>query len=85
MKEAIKKLTEEQVEFILEECSIEPDELSSMSDEDLYDKVFEKMCDIEIDTIPDDEDEEESDRCKMASDIVTLLGNSIPREDDYES
>jgi translation initiation factor 2 beta subunit (eIF-2beta)/eIF-5 len=56
-----------------------------MSDEDLYDKVFEKMCDIEIDTIPDDEYEEESDRCKMASDIVTLLGNSIPREDDYES
>lgn len=79
MKEAIKNLTEEQLKFISEECSVKSEELYAMSDEELYDKVYEKMCDIEIDTIPADDEDEESERCKMASDIVTLLGNSLRR------
>ncbi len=79
MKDAIKKLSAEQLKFISEECSIKQDELSFMSDDELYDKVYMELCEIEVDAIPDDEDEEESDRCKMASDIVTLLGNALAR------
>lgn len=81
IKDAIKKLTAEQLEFIFDECSVSPDELPDMSDEELYDKVFEKMCDIETDSIPDDDEEEESDRCKIASDIVTVFSNSFSRDD----
>lgn len=77
MGEAIEKLTKEQIEFICEECEITKDELLTLGEDDLYSRVYEKLCDIEVETIPNDDDEEESDRCKMASDLVTLLGNTL--------
>lgn len=77
MGEAIKKLTNEQIKFICEECGVMTDELLTLGEDDLYNRVYEKLCDVEIETIPDDDSEEESDRCKMASDLVTLLGKTL--------
>ena len=45
----------------------------------MYDHVYDVMCDIELAEIPDD-DSEESERCAMASDIVTELGNALAKE-----
>ncbi len=86
MKEVLKELTKEQIEFIEQECGIDRETLFSMSEEALYDDVYDIMCDIEIDEIPDSDEEEESERCIMASDIVTLLGNTmeIPDEEDED-
>ena len=77
MGEAIKKLTNEQIKVICEECGVMTDELLTLGEDDLYNRVYEKLCDVEIETIPDDDSEEESDRCKMASDLVTLLGKTL--------
>lgn len=35
------------------------------------------MCEIEIEEIPRTDEEEESERCRLASEIVTILGNSF--------
>lgn len=77
MGEAIEKLSKAQLNFICEECGITIDELLVLGEDDLYSKVYERLCDVEIETIPDDDDEEESERCKMASDLVTILGKTL--------
>ena len=61
MGEAIKKLTNEQIKFICEECGVMTDELLTLGEDDLYNRVYEKLCDVEIETIPDDDSEEETD------------------------
>ena len=79
MKKALCNLTSEQITFICAECNITNGELLTMSEDDLYDKVYDVMCDIELEEIPDD-GKEESDRCKIASSIVTELGNALAIE-----
>lgn len=79
MKEALDKLTVEQIDFICTECQISKEELFALDEDALYDHVYDVMCDIELAEIPDD-DSEESERCKMASDIVTELGNALAKE-----
>lgn len=81
MIEVLKELSKEQVDFICQECKITKDELNTFDDDELYDKVYDAMCDIECAEAPRDE-EEESERCTIASDIVTLLGNTIEDDDD---
>lgn len=83
MREALKELTKEQVEFICNECNITEARLNSMSESELYNVVYEAMCDIEIAEIPSG-DEPESERCIIASDIVTLLGNTMMEDDADE-
>ena len=80
MREAIYELSQEQIEFICLECSITEDELFSMDDEQIEEIVYETMCDIEIEEVTDGPDNE---RCTLASDIVTILGNTIPRDNGY--
>lgn len=77
MKEVLPMLTAEQLAFISEECGIDAKTLFAMSEEDIED-VYERMCDVEVESVPD-EGEEESERCVLASDIVTILGNTIPK------
>ena len=79
MREALKELSAEQIGFICKECSISKDELFAMDDDTLYDEVYDVMCDIEIDEIADGEDTE---RCEMASSIVTELGNTLAEKED---
>lgn len=76
MKNALKELTPEQIKFICEECGIEEDALFEMNDDDIYDKVYDVMCDIECAETPVD-DTPITDRCQMASDIVTVLGEAL--------
>lgn len=79
MKEALDKLTAEQIDFICAECQISKEELFTLDEDALYDRVYDVMCDIELTEIPAD-DSEESERCEMASDIVTELGNALAKE-----
>lgn len=90
MKEALDKLTAEQIDFICAECQISKEELFALDEDTLYDRVYDVMCDIELAEIPVSDKEEESERCKMASSIVTDLGNALAQsegiydEDDEE-
>ncbi len=81
MKEVLSKLTKEQIAFICLECGITEDDLFSLDADALYDDVYDVMCGIEAEEIPASDDEEESERCKMASDIVTELGNALAQEE----
>lgn len=47
----------------------------------LWDSII-IMCDIEIAELSGD-DEPESERCKMASGIVTVLGNALAKEEGF--
>ena len=53
------------------------EQLYEMDEDALYDVVYEKMCDVEVEEVCNSSGESESDRCEMASDIVTLLGNTL--------
>lgn len=79
MKDALDKLTAEQIDFICAECQISKEELFTLDEDALYDRVYDVMCDIELTEIPAD-GSEESERCEMASDIVTELGNALAKE-----
>lgn len=80
MKQALEKLSAEQIRFIYNECNITEEELLVMSEDELYDRVYDVMCDIELEELPDSDSEKESERCEMASDIVTELGNALAEE-----
>ena len=82
MGEGRKELTEEQIRFICEECDITEKELFDFDDDELYDRVYEVMCEIEIAEIPDN-DEPEGERCILASDIVTALGNALAKAEGW--
>lgn len=76
MKEVLKDLTKKQIKFICKECNITKEELFAMDDDTLYDKVYDVMCDIEIAETPSSDDPL-TEHCKMASDLVTVLGNTL--------
>lgn len=80
MKQALDQLTAEQIDFICAECQISKEELLALDEDELYDRVYDVMCDIEMAEIPDSDEEEESKHCKMASSIVTELGNALAEE-----
>lgn len=73
-RRAIHGLTHTQVDFVCNERSLTKEQLFSMTEEEL-DDVYEAMCEIEITETPDSGDL--SDRCKLASDVVTVMGNAL--------
>ena len=75
-KAGVEKLNEDQLEFIRDELGITPEEISTFSDDEFDEKVYDPMCDIEIEETPLD-DSDLSDRGKLAESIVTVLGNSL--------
>ena len=81
IQSVLEDMTETQVNFICDELEIEEDLLLNAEEDELED-IYYILCDIEISEIPDD-DSEISDRCKLASDIVTLWGNAIAEEEGY--
>ena len=83
MREVLKDLTGEQIEFICKECGITDEELHAMDDDMLYEQVYDVMCDIECAETPSS-NEPLSDHCQMAADLVTILGNTLRSEDDDE-
>lgn len=81
MREALPLLTSKQTEFICNECNITKDELFELDEDSLYDDVYDVMCDIECAETPSS-DEPLTEHCAIASDIVTILGNTISDCDD---
>lgn len=77
MKEAIIKLNKIQIDFICKECKITDKELMEMTEDTIYDKVYEEMCAIEIYEVCSNENDKDTERCELASDIVTILGNTL--------
>ena len=75
-KAGVERLDDEQIAFIEDELGVTGEDMSGYTDDELNEKVYEPMCDIEIEEAPAD-DGEESERCAMASEIVTILGNSL--------
>ena len=80
-KEVRKELSDEQIDFICKEVGVEKEKFLSMTEDEL-DGVYDKLCDIEIDEIMECRDSELSERGTMASDLVTLFGNSIAEDDE---
>lgn len=75
MRNVLRSMSDPQISFICKECNLSKDNLFGLGDEDLYSKVFDVMCDIETDEAC--EHDEETERCKMASDIVTALSAAL--------
>lgn len=76
-----KKLSRKYIKYLEQEFNTTKDEIASW-DEDKWDEIYDALCDIEIEELAGlTDDEEESDRCKAASDLVTLLGNAIAKEE----
>lgn len=59
------------------------DELFGLDEDTLYDRVYDVMCDIEIAEVLLTDNEKESERCILASDIVTILGNALAEEKGF--
>lgn len=76
MREALPLLTSKQIEFICNECNITKNELFELDEDSLYDDVYDVMCDIECAETPLS-NEPLTEHCAIASDIVTILGNTI--------
>lgn len=77
MTEAVSKLNKEQLAFIQSEFGIDKEQLEAMSEDELYDEVYDKCCDIEVETTCEAGDKELSERGKIAESLVTLLGNTL--------
>lgn len=76
-KNGVSALKRRHFDFILKELGISKDDLMSFDDDELNEKVYEPMCEIEISEIPINDDDPETERCRLSSEIVTLLGNSL--------
>lgn len=79
MKQVISNLSEEQNRFIQTEFNISEEELKNMTDDEIYERIYDPCCVVEeVETVATiDDDSELSDRGRIASDIVTLLGETI--------
>ncbi len=79
IKNAAKRMTMEQLNFIMSEFGVTKDEISSWNEEK-WEEVYDALCDIELAEITPDG--EESPRCKLATELVTLFGNEIAVDED---
>lgn len=82
-RDGVENLEEEHLDFINEELGITEEQISQFTDDEVNDKIYEPMCDIEIEEISENDSIPESTRCKIASDIVTILGNSMAEYRGY--
>ena len=84
MKEVLKNCDETKINFICRECSVTATELEAMDVEQVYDIVYETMCNIEIEEVcARTVYEDDSERCKTASDIVTIMGNELAKAEEF--
>lgn len=82
-KKAVGLLDDNQLSFIQEEFGHDPDALSVLSDED-FEKLYDRLGDIEVEETMAAGDSDLSDRGKMVESIVTVIGNELYRPDDEE-
>ena len=82
-KKVVGFLDESQLSFIQEESGHDPDALSDLSDED-FEKLYDRLGDIEVEETMAAGDSDLSDRGKMVESNVTVIGNELYRPDDEE-
>lgn len=79
MTKKVKELSKEQLDFIRAEFGFNEEQLQAMSSDELYDKVYDPCCAIEeveiVATL--DDDSELSANGRLASEIVTILGEAL--------
>ena len=80
-EEVRNELSAEQLDFICKELGVEKEKFLSMTEDEL-DGIYDKLCDIEIDEFVKCKDTDLSERGTMASDLVTMFGNSIAEDDE---
>ncbi len=74
-------LSKEQLDFIQAEFGHDPDALGVLEDDDI-DRLYDRLCDIEVEETMAAGDGELSERGKMAESIVSIIGNELYRPDD---
>lgn len=79
---AVELLDEEMLKFVETETGFNREAIEQMDDEAFAD-LYDTIADIEIEETPEGDDEP-SERCKKASDFITIVGNAIYRPDDEE-
>lgn len=82
MRDAFKQLDQTAVDFICKEFSVTEDQFKEMTEEQL-DELYDKLCDIEIEEVPD-EGGQATERGEMVASIVTIVGNFFARELGYD-
>ena len=87
-QDALKDLTETQIEFLCAEFSLSKDELLA-AEESHLDELYDDLCCMEVDEITKAGNGELSDRGKIVSAIVTTFGNAIAEncgffDEDFE-
>ena len=82
MNDLLQGLTNKQIKFIVAECNINADDIESL-DEDSINRIYECICDIEVEETINAGDNELSERGKTAEKIVTMVGNKIKEINDY--
>ena len=80
LRSTLDDMTEAQKQFICYEMGFSADELDNASEERLG-EVYDVLCDIEIEETIDDD--ELSERGKLAESLVTLMGNAIAESEGY--
>lgn len=82
LHESLSDMNESQIQFICDETGMEKSDLFRLDEDDLYNIVYDTMCDIEIAETPLD-DSPLTQHCKTASSIVTIMGNAIAEANGY--
>ena len=79
-RDVISTLKEDEIKFICTEAEITEEELLQMTEEEL-DDIYDLLCDIEISEAG--KEPEMSDRGRMASEIVSVMGDAIAEQEGY--
>ncbi len=80
----VKDMNSEQFRFIEKELRISKVELLNMSEEEISAKVYDVLCDIEVEETLSSGDNDLTYRGKMADELVTLFGIAIKNKYKYE-
>lgn len=82
MKDAFGQLDQTAISFICKEFSLTKKQFKEMT-EDQLDELYEKLCDVETDEIPEGSGSA-TERGEMAASIVTIVGNYFAEKLGYD-
>ena len=82
MNDLLEGLNDKQINFIATECNMNVNDIENADEDNAY-KIYECICDIEVEETINAGNNELSERGKTAEKIVTLVGNKIREINDY--
>ncbi len=80
MREPLSSLSNKQLRFIKDEFGYSDEQLEQM-DEEAIDALYDRVCDIEVETTIEAGEGKLSKRGKMSESIVTFIGNYYHKRD----